>query len=108
MSVVMKKNDRRPTMTSTLTSDGEPINLTTASSVKFIMTPTTSTTPKVNAAASFDADRTTGGVSYSWAAVDTDTVGLFKAEWEITWGDGTKQTFPSDDYVYVKIVADLA
>lgn len=95
-------------MSVTLTEGGEAIDLTTASSVKFIMVPVSSSTPKVNAAATFASDRTTGGVSYSWGATDTDTVGLYKAEWEVTWADATKQTFPSDDYLYVVVVADLA
>ena len=108
MTISIKRGDRRPTMTATLTSGGTPVNFTGASAVKFIMTPENGSTPKVNAPAAFDPDLTSGRVSYSWGATDTDTVGVFRAEWEVDWGGGVKQTFPAHGYVYVEVVQDLA
>lgn len=108
MTISIKRGDRKPPMTSTLTSGGGAVNLTGATSVKFIMTLLGASSPKVNAAAAFDPDRATGKVSYEWGATDTDTAGVYRAEWEVTWPGSLPQTFPSDGYIWVEVVADLA
>lgn len=95
-------------MTATLTSDGSAVDLTAASVVKFIMTLRGSTTPKVNAPGAIDPTPTTGKVSYSWGATDTDTAGVYRAEWEIAWADGSKQTYPSDGFIWIEVLEDLA
>lgn len=61
----------------------------------------------VDAAANID-DGAAGEVSYDWTAADTDTGGHFKAEWEVTFSDGTIRTFPTPGYTNVKILGDLA
>lgn len=110
MSVEIKKNNLLPIMTSTLTSNGNPVDLTTAVSVKFIMVAEGTApggSPKINAAAAFDADRTSGRVSYSWAGTDTDTAGIYRAEWEVMWPGSKKQTFPGRNYLTVLISQGL-
>lgn len=50
----------------------------------------------------------TAKVSYkSWAAADVDTVGEFDGEWEVTYSSGLKLTFPSDGFLWVRILEDL-
>lgn len=49
-----------------------------------------------------------GKVEYAWTSGDVDTAGVFQAEFEITRADSKKQTVPSDEYVDLRIVADLA
>lgn len=49
-----------------------------------------------------------GVVRYEWAVGDTDTRGLFIAEWEVTFGAGEVETFPNDRHLYVHITGDLA
>lgn len=107
MSFVIKKSDRAPAITATLgDSSGVVVDLT-GTSVKFIMTLAGAAVPKVNAAATI-VSATGGQVSYSWGASDTDTAGLYRGEWEVTFAGGVKQTFPPDDFVYVLIEPDLA
>lgn len=104
---VIKRNDRAPSIEGTLgLSDGTVVNLT-GTSVKFIMTLAGATIPKINAAATI-VDAINGEVSYSWGATDTDTAGLYRAEWEVTFAGGIKRTFPSDDFLYVRVLEDLA
>lgn len=62
---------------------------------------------KVDAAANID-DGAAGEVSYDWTAADTDTGGHFKAEWEVTFSDGTIRTFPNPGFTHVRIGGDLA
>lgn len=47
-------------------------------------------------------------VRYDWVAADTDVAGMFQAEFEIAYTDGTIETFPSDDFILVKITGDIA
>ena len=75
--------------------------------MKFIMTLTGATVPKVNTGATV-VSATAGTVRYDWASDDTNTAGLYRAEFEVTFAGGIKRTFPGDDYLYVQVLADLA
>lgn len=104
---VLKKGDPSPAIKATLKdSAGTAVNLTDAA-VKFLTRQRGQTTNKVDAAATID-NASGGKVSYAWAAVDVDSVGEFDAEWEVTYSTGLKQTFPSDGYLAVRVVADLS
>jgi hypothetical protein len=52
-------------------------------------------------------DAANGDVSYQWQAGDTDEPGMFEAEWEVTFGDGTIETFPNDGYIDIHIMSDI-
>lgn len=105
-----KRNDTGPPITITCLDGANPQNLTGATSAKFIMGTINAAgvaTIKTQGAMTFDADRTTGRVTYDWGATDLDTIGEYKAEVEITWANGDKQTFPGDSYLTIKVVGDL-
>lgn len=102
----LKAHDRLPSIQASLTSGGTPVNLTTASGVKFILKLETGTVAKVNANAVI-VDAPTGVVRYDWLAIDTDTPGSYLGEWQVTWADGRKQTFPTLTYHTVDVLADL-
>lgn len=92
----MKQNDTRPILQVQLTDNNAPINLTSATGVKFIMRQQGSQgTPKINAACTF-VDRTTGQIAYTWVTSDTNANGLYDGEFEITWSDGGVETIPND------------
>lgn len=104
----MKRNDLLPSIAAILSYAGlGVIDLTNAASVKFIMRMPGASVPKVNRAASF-VDRPSGRVQYDWVAGDTDTVGRYRAEFEVTDSSGKKLTAPNEGYFMVNIVADLA
>lgn len=42
--------------------------------------------------------------SYQWQAGDTDTPGLYDAEFHVTFGDGHGETFPNGEYAVVEIL----
>lgn len=105
-SFTMVRNDTAPPITATLTdSAGTAIDLSGAT-VRFHMVDSAGAV-KVDAACTVTS-ATGGVVSYSWAAADTDTSGSYKAEWEVTFSDGTIRTFPSPSKTMVRIVGDLA
>lgn len=104
---IIKQNDRRESIKRTLKDSAVvAINLTGAT-VKFIMKATPTGTAKVNAAAVVVGPAVDGVVQYNWAAGDTDTAGLFLAEFEVTFADATKHSFPNDGYIEVRVIAEL-
>lgn len=50
---------------------------------------------------------TTGDVSYDWEEGDTDIPGGYYAEWEVTFTDGSVETFPDSEHVKVAIIEHL-
>lgn len=102
----IKANDERPSIQATLYTGGEAVDLSTASSVDFIMAAANGGLVKVNAAAVI-ADEVNGVVRYDWDSADTDTPGDYEAEWQVTWSDGDTQTFPTATYHTVSVLADL-
>ena len=49
-----------------------------------------------------------GSVVYNWQVGDTATEGLYQAEFEVLYPDGTTETFPSDKYIDIEIRGDVA
>lgn len=81
------------------------IDLTAATGVKFRMFKPGSATPKIDAVGSF-VDKANGVVKYSWQGTDTDTKGVYDAEFEVTFGAGTL-TFPNWTHLKVKVTAEV-
>lgn len=104
---VIKQNDTRPALDATLTENASALDLTAASAIKFIMRQQGSLgSAKINTAATF-INKASGTVRYIWTAGNTDTVGTFNAEFEVTWSDGGVSTHPSDGYFVIDIQDDL-
>jgi len=99
MTFFIKQNDTSPAIEYALSTDDGPVNLTNAN-VMFYMGSIIS--------ASADVLNATGGiVSYQWQVGDTLNYGFFNAEFEVTYSDGTKETFPNNGYISVHISPDL-
>lgn len=103
----IKKGDRLPAFKVTLKENGVAFNLT-GYTVKFLMKVQGGGSPKVNTAATVTS-ASAGEVEYQWGASDTDTAGIYDAEWEATETATTKKiTFPNDTYMSVSVVTDIA
>ncbi len=103
---VIKRNDELPAIRATLSSGGVPVNLSTATQVRFIMAPKNGGPVKVNAPAVV-VEPAQGLIRYDWVSADTDTPGSYQAEWEVTWADGKSQTYPTTSYHTIDVLADL-
>lgn len=103
----IKENDTVPSIRATLQNgSGNSVDLINAT-VRFHMRAIGSTTAIVDASAAIINDA--GGiVQYNWDAADTAEVGSFQAEFEVTYPDGTIETFPSSGYIRVEITDDIA
>jgi len=105
----LKKDDTRPKIRSILKDAAGLVVNVSGATVRFIMTPKTEaagSTPTVDAVASI-ITAAEGIVEYTWEAADTDTVGKYRAEWEVTFSDGGRETFPNSEYIEVIIRNDL-
>lgn len=107
MTFYIKENDTTPSIRATLQNgSGDAVDLVDAT-VRFHMRAIGSTT------ATIDADATVinvggGIVQYDWQVGDTADVGSYQAEFEVSYSNGTVETFPSSGYIRVEITDDIA
>ena len=105
-SIKITQNDTVPLTMQLEWDDGTDIDLTAASSVKFMMTLWGETTPTVDATCAIvTADE--GIVRYTWDTAETATVGLYSVQWEITYSDATILTVPTSGKRYLLISGEL-
>lgn len=103
--VVIKRNDTRTAIRATLLGpDRNPVDLTDAT-VRFLMADHKGTL-KVNRDV-WIQNAPGGEVWVVFEPGETDTVGLYRAEFEVTFSDGRVETYPNDRYFFVQIVPDL-
>lgn len=106
MTFYVKQNDTSPAMLATLQdADGNAVNVTGAT-VRFHMRAVGSTQVVVDEAATI-VTPLDGLVRYDWQAADTDTIGSYQAEFEVTYADSSVETFPNDGYIRVEIIDDI-
>lgn len=111
----MKQGDLLPSVVAVLhdtdPTTGQPrVMDLTGATVKFHLRLDGAASLVVNRAASIVGAATLGTVQYDWVAGDTDTVGDYLREWEVTYTASGKQvTVPnSKDGLRVKISRQLA
>ena len=107
MTFYIKQNDTSPSMLATLQDANDTAVDLTSASVRFHLRPISSSAVKIDAPVTIvTADE--GIVRYDWDAADTDTIGSYQAEFEVTYADGSIETFPNDGYIRVEIISDIA
>ena len=103
----LKRNDTSPSIIIDLKKpDGTAQSITGATSTRFHMMDATGVV-KVDDDVTTVLDAANGQVQYDWVAADTDTAGEFRVEIEVTFSDGTIETFPNASYIVVTITADV-
>jgi hypothetical protein len=107
MAFYIKQNDTSPFLLATLKDGNENLIDLTSATVRFHMRPVGSTTVVVDAPVTV-VNEDQGAVKYAWDAADTANVGSYQAEFEVTYFDGSVETFPNDGYIRVEITDDIA
>ena len=103
--ITIKRGDTRHAIKAVLKdASGAPVDLT-GCEVKFHMAPLNR--PAVISRAAHIQDAVTGEVWFVWASGETDIAGVYRAEMEVTYQDGRKETFPNDGYISIQILNDL-
>lgn len=107
MPFTIKRNDTSPVIQTTLTDPlGNAIDLTGAT-VRFHMKKYRASVAKIDQPVTI-VDEDAGVVRYQWQSGDTDTVGSYQAEFEVSFIDGTVETFPNADFIQIDVIYDLA
>lgn len=104
---VIKSSDSAPPITVTCSNqDGTPVDLTNATSAKFLMA-IPGQAAKIDAAGAISGTPTNGQVTYTWQAGDLDTPARYAAEVEVTWTGGTVSTYPGSGYLDILVTREL-
>lgn len=108
----IKQGDTAPILSIVpLDQDGEAIPLAAATSVTFTMKLPDGPAIVDEAAADISLGAGPDGedlLEYEWQPGDTDQDGILDGEFEVTWSDGTKTTFPNFSYIQIIIKEQLA
>lgn len=103
----MKRNDRLPILNIQLQDDDGTVIDLSGCTVNLYMR-NSKDVLVLSTAMDITSPATLGQVTYSWAAVDTQYSGNFKAEVEITYAStGKKLTVPTSGYIDIRIYKDL-
>ena len=94
----IKRNDTSPAIKRDLIADG--LETIAGASVRFYM-------GEIVAAPATILSVAPPIVAYEWEPSDTAKAGRFKAEFEVVYADGAKETFPNDRYITVIVTPDL-
>lgn len=98
-----KRGDTAPPLLITCYDGDTPVDLSTATSARLIITDRAGTNV-VDAAVTGDA---AGQVAYTLPPTAVANVLRLYAEVEVTWPGGTIQTFPASGTLTIDVVADL-
>lgn len=104
----IKQNDTSPSFLITCKDGAGTVVPIVGATVVFNMRAKDSTDMKITRGACEVVDGAAGTARYLWQVGDTDTVGTYEAEFEVTFADGKVETFPNRGYKLVKIEDDLA
>lgn len=91
MSIKIVQNDTKPYLEFEVTQEGAPVDLT-GCTVKFYMKNADTGAVKINGSVCSITDAAKGKCRYVWAAGDTDTIGTYLGEVEVTFPDSKIQT----------------
>ncbi|ADU30370.1 hypothetical protein [Evansella cellulosilytica] len=99
-----KQNDTKNAMKVRFyNKENEPLNLENLD-VQFIMVKSFRKEPKVKRT----IDTKENNIAYVvWEVGDTDEVGLFRAEFKVTYADGRRETYPNQGYINVHIESEV-
>ena len=102
----IKRHDLAPSVSFEALDYGVPVNLTAYDAVRFLMRQRGDAFLKVDAPAAFE-DKPGGALRYDWVEGDTDTAGVFFAEFEVTGPGGIKRTVPARGQIRIEVSGDL-
>lgn len=103
--IVLKRGDTRTAIRATLLEpSGSPVDLAGAS-VRFIMSDFRGNQRIDRMAEIVDASQ--GKVWFVFEPGETEEAGTYRSEFEVTFSDGRKETYPNSGYLTIEIIPDL-
>lgn len=108
MPFTIKQFDTSPTIGMNLqAADGTAVDITGALEVRFHMRTRGENPVVVIDARAQVINAVEGQVKYDWVRSDTAVPGRYEAEVEVTYTDGSVETFPNGGYETITIVDDV-
>lgn len=112
MTFYIKQGDTSPSIEYQLQDDnGDPVDITGYQDVEFHFRKEDVDSIKVNDDTSGNVsvtDAANGKVKYEWQTGDTDQSGRHVAEWQVTYDDGSIETFPNRRDIDVRVEEEIA
>lgn len=103
---IIKRGDTAPAFRARCLDGSAPVDLTSASQVRLLVKRSGSVA--VSSVMTVEDQATNPGwVHHTWQVGETSAAGNFRGEVEVTWGDGTVQTFPAEGYAPIRVTDDL-
>jgi len=102
----IKQNDELPALQITVTLDGVAYDLSAATALTFSMMDQDGVAKIAEVAAAFVTDGTDGKLIYQWVDGDTDEVGTFDGEFELTFAAG-QLSIPNREHLTIEIIEEL-
>lgn len=102
MSMRIKQGSTIPYAYQIRDSDKTPVDLANATSVVFTAIKDGSPDTKITVTCNF-IDRAEGQITIPWASGSTATLGMYSADFKITWSDGTIEHVPSNSEEWLLI-----
>lgn len=102
----IKQNDTKVNLKATLSNESGPVDLT-GCTVRFLMLGYGKSELKINRETTLIQDAANGIVWFVFETGDTAEAGHYKAEFEVSFPDGRKETFPSNGFITIEIKSDL-
>lgn len=106
----VKQGDDAPSLSVILRdANNNPVNLTGASGSVYLR-PARAASPLVTRSLTIDPDQVgnKGKVTFSWPVGGLGTVGEYLGEFDITYADTKKQSFPNSGFMIFEVVPQLA
>lgn len=104
----IKQYDLLPDLLLTVADDGEPVDLSAASSAKLIVSNRSGILIEAEVEIEDQSDEENWGkVRYVWQNGDTAEVGTYNMEVEVMWAGARPETFPAKGYLKLSINRDL-
>jgi hypothetical protein len=103
----LKQGDTKPAFRAQCLDGTTPVDLTSAATARLVMRNWDDNTTVTGLMTVEDQTQAKGWAHRAWGAGETTTVGYYRAVVQVTWSDGTVQTFPADGYAGVSITANL-
>jgi|LSQX01.3.fsa_nt_gb hypothetical protein len=105
--ITLKRGDTRNCIRVILKdADGNPLSIPECKEIRFLMAPL-GRLAMINRLAYVPDEGSPGEVWHVWALGDTDTSGVYRAEFRVEYMDGRKETFPSNGYISINIMNSL-